>query len=62
MGLKKGKEKEKYIISKYYNKDKPLSRIKLTTSFTERVVLYLFSNFGSRIVNRNISIIIVLSY
>ena len=62
IGLKKGKEKEKYI-SKCYNKDKPHSRIKLMTSFTERVVLYLFSNFGSRIVvNMNFSIIIVLGY
>ena len=62
IGLKKGKEKEKHIISKCYNKDKPRSLIKVTTSFTERVVLYLFSNFGSRIVNMNISIIIVFSY
>ena len=45
LGLKKRKEKEKYIISKCYNKDKPCSLIKLLTSFTERVVLCLFFQF-----------------
>ena len=41
IGLNKGKEKEKHIISKCYNKDKPrsLTKVKLVT---ERVVLYLF--------------------
>ena len=42
LGLKKRKEKEKYIISKCYNKDKPCSLIKLLTSFTERVVMSFF--------------------
>ena len=62
IGLNKGKEKEKHIISKCCNKDKPRSLTEVTRRFTERVVLYLFSNFGSSIVNINISIIILFSY
>ena len=62
IGLKKRKEKQKYIISKCYTTDKLRSLIKLATSLIERVFFYLFSSFGSRIANMNISIIILLSF